>query len=208
MSTTGPSAAVARAMAKVASNAPARPDHALRVARRNLLVSYRGRTHSASSTVTYHRSHVRNGPHTSEAEFRLIDAEHVHGDEQVFWQQRQNFYRSNRTAPLMPIWDRLAHVAILTTRKVERVPQEAAFRLMAVYLKLMFLPSIVGTVSAMLPLWKSHNVQGLLGKQLKDKNGDGEKDEVLISTTSSNQPEEAAANVAAPAASEGAPPAV
>jgi hypothetical protein len=197
MSNSAAAATMARVMARVANKTPARPDHALRVAQRNLLVTFKGRTHVTSSTITYHRSHVRGGAHTTEAEFRLIDAEHVHGDEQAFWRQKHDFYK--KEAPLMPLWDRVAHVAILTTRKAERVPQEAAFRLMAVYLKLMFLPSITTTVSTMLPLWMSHNLQGLMGRELKEKNGDGEggdaekKDGATDSSSAAAPAEEAAA---------------
>ena len=198
-------ATMARVMAKVASKAPARPDHALRVAQRNLLVSYRGRTHTTTSTVTYHRSHVRGSKYASEAEFRIIDAEHVHGDEQVFWRQKQDFYR--KVQPMMPVWDRLAHVAILTTRKAERIPQEAAFRLMAVYLKLLFLPSITTTVSTMLPLWMSHNVQGLMGNELKEKNGEGDETKKEGDSSNSSEPAVSAeANSSAAPAEAAAPP--
>lgn len=65
--------------------------------------------------------------------------------------EKRSFYR--RRAPFMPSWDRFAHTLILMTRKVARVPPEAAFRLMAVFLKMMFMVSIGEVAQLMMPQW-------------------------------------------------------
>ena len=101
-----------------------------------------------------------------------INAELVHGDEQAFWLEKRVQLTTMRRD--MPFWDRAAQTAILMTRRVARVPQEAAFRLMAVYLKMLMMVQLVDLSSMMLPVWMSHNVQGLLGSELEKKNGDGE----------------------------------
>ncbi len=103
---------------------------------------------------------VRSEP-PKKNENRVVDAEVIHGDEQVFWSERRTFQR-RYYPPYMPSWDRFAQTLILMARTVPRVPQEAAFRLLAVFLKLLLIGRLTDLAQMMLPSWMSVNVQGLL----------------------------------------------
>ncbi|KAG8342793.1 hypothetical protein ERJ75_001465800 [Trypanosoma vivax] len=96
---------------------------------------------------------------------RAINAEVLHGDEQKFWSERRTFYTQRRT--YFPMWDRCAQALVLMTREVPRVPQEMAFRLMAVFLKLLLLPRLVVNTELMLPSWVSANVEGVVRDALE-----------------------------------------
>ncbi|RNF08362.1 uncharacterized protein Tco025E_07188 [Trypanosoma conorhini] len=100
---------------------------------------------------------------------RVIDAESLHGDEQRFWGARRDYY--TRRAQYFPTWDRFAQALILMTRHVPRVPQEMAFRLMAVFLKLMLLPRLVVNAELMLPSWVAANAEGLITQAVGDEEG-------------------------------------
>ncbi|ESL09795.1 hypothetical protein TRSC58_02480 [Trypanosoma rangeli SC58] len=103
---------------------------------------------------------------------RVIDAEALHGEEQLFWGARRDYY--TRRAQYFPTWDRFAQTLILMTRNVPRVPQEMAFRLMAVFLKLMLLPRLAMNTELMLPSWVTNNAEGIIAQAVGDKeNGDG-----------------------------------
>eukprot|EP00744_Colponema_vietnamica_P022119 GILI01031725.1.p1 GENE.GILI01031725.1~~GILI01031725.1.p1 ORF type:complete len:217 (+),score=32.63 GILI01031725.1:64-651(+) len=151
------------------------PRASMRVHCRNLVTKLRGRTVIATATSGYSTAIGSRQLSDKAADSPyLINAEQVHGDEQEFWHAQRNFNRKDKSP--MPYWDRMAHTTILMSRRAARVPQEAAFRLMAVYLKLIMMVKLVDLSSMMLPLWMSHNVQGLLGSELEKKNGDGEND--------------------------------
>ncbi len=100
----------------------------------------------------------------SDRENRLISADFVHKDSaEDFWLEQQWFYkRTGRGGVLMPTWDRLAQTLILMTRPQPRVVPEAAFRLFAVFMKMMLLDRLTEAVSNMLPVWTSMNAKALL----------------------------------------------
>ena len=98
---------------------------------------------------------------TTATESRVIDAEVIHGDEQVFWSEKRTFYR-RYYSPYMPSWDRFAQTLILMSRSVPRVPQEVAFRLMAVFLKLLLIGRITDLAQMLLPAWTTVNLENLL----------------------------------------------
>ena len=88
---------------------------------------------------------------------RSVRADTVHRESGfVFWGQRQTFehnvYHSKYDLQYMPFWDRACQVLILLTRNVARVPQEAAFRLLAMHLKIMMMTSLTTTASLRLPV--------------------------------------------------------
>lgn len=129
----------------------------LQILARPLLFKRRGKLTAAPAIAA-------TAPHN---ENRLIDAEAIHGDEQAFWQEKRWFYYGKR-GEYMPTWDRMAQTLILMTRTVPRVPQEAAFRIFAVFLKLLMITRITDVASMMLPLWSTMNVQGLIQQAKKD----------------------------------------
>lgn len=98
---------------------------------------------------------------------RYIDAEDVHSNlsstlgEQAFWGAKRSFYRKG--TQYYPTWDRQAQTLILLCRQVPRVPQEAAFRLFAVFMKLLLLPQLMSVQGLALPLHVLTNVEGLIG---------------------------------------------
>ena len=100
-------------------------------------------------------------------EARIVNAEVIHGDEQEFWGEKRWFYRSK--LHYMPSWDRFAQTLISFSQNVPRIPQEAAFRIFAVFLKLTMIQQLVDLSALMLPSWQAHNVQGLLSQAKKDE---------------------------------------
>ncbi|GET86204.1 hypothetical protein, conserved [Leishmania tarentolae] len=167
--------AAATAMAKVSRLVSPR----LRVIQRDFLTRRGGRTHQRRSaaavdyTPTYFAAYKSDPGQCP----RLIDAEAVHGDEQAFWSARRDFYRGGASRSYYPAWDRQAQALIMLTREVPRIPQEAAFRLFTLGLKMMLMPRLVAGVELMLPLWVTMNSESLLGEGLEGKvakaNGDG-----------------------------------
>lgn len=172
----------------------AAPRVSMRVHCRNMIVKVRGRSMTATATSGYSTNIGSRQLSDKAADSPyIINAEQVHGDEQEFWLANRTFNRKEQTP--MPYWDRMAHTIVLMSRRAVRVPQEAAFRLMAVYLKLIMMVKLVDLSSMMLPIWMSHNVQGLLGTELEKKNGDGEKEK---KGDGSAEPAQASADKATP----------
>lgn len=93
---------------------------------------------------------------------RVLSAEALHNDERAFWRQRRSFYVRRNRDVYVPTWDRCAQALLLMSRSVARVPQEAAFRLFAVFLKMMLTARLADLSSVLLPVWLSHNVAPLL----------------------------------------------
>lgn len=106
-------------------------------------------------------------------DLRSVDAEIIHGDEQEFWGEKRWFYRSK--LHYMPSWDRFAQTLISFSQTVPRVPQEAAFRIFAVFLKLTMIQQLVDLSSLLLPSWQALNVQGLLTQAKKDDSNNDEQ---------------------------------
>jgi len=97
---------------------------------------------------------------------RVLNAEMLHGDEQQFWLERRSFYCRHHS-PFLPSWDRFARCLILFTRTAPRVPQEAAFRLMALYLKLLLIGRVTESKQLLLPAASGVNVQAILADVLE-----------------------------------------
>lgn len=109
-------------------------------------------------------------PHRA-SDARVVDAEVIHnGDEQAFWCEKRWFYQNPKS--FMPTWDRSAQTLILLSRAVPRIPQEAAFRLFAVFMKMLMITKVTELTSAMLPLWSTLNLEGLLQQAKKDAEDD------------------------------------
>ncbi|KAG5510821.1 hypothetical protein JKF63_07893 [Porcisia hertigi] len=143
----------------------------LRIIQRDYLTRRGGRTHQLRSSVAidYTPTYVaayKNDPAQCP---RLIDAEAVHGDEQAFWSARREFYRGGASRSYYPTWDRQAQALILFTRDVPRIPQEAAFRLFILGLRMTLLPRLVAGAELMLPSWITMNAEGFLGEGLEGK---------------------------------------
>ncbi|ORC86485.1 uncharacterized protein TM35_000282010 [Trypanosoma theileri] len=154
----------------------------LRVVQRSFLTRRGGRHVARTAVAVEYRPSLQrriSGGDGGNYE-RVIDAEVLHGDEQVFWGERRGFYR--RPVQYFPTWDRLAQALILITRQVPRVPQEMAFRLMAVFLKLMLLPQLVMSADLMLPSWVATNAEGVLAAARKDDS----KNDTTTTTTTKN----------------------
>lgn len=161
-------------------------DSRLKVSQRDLLTRRNGRISffRSSTTVEYGNAYLKANVKPTEANPnhydcqthpRLIDAEILHGDEQAFWRQKRAFYRRDQS--FMPSWDRQAHALVLLTRSVARAPQAAAFRLFALYLKLLLLPRLVMERELLLPLLSLANTEGILGQAIAEveKNKDNNK---------------------------------
>ncbi|KPI83721.1 hypothetical protein ABL78_7241 [Leptomonas seymouri] len=159
------SAAAAAAAAKVARLVSPR----LRVVQRDYLTRRGGRTHHLRSAVSVDYTPAYFAAYRADPNLcpRLIDAEAIHGDEQAFWSSRRDFYRSGASRSYYPTWDRQAQALVMLTRQVARVPQEAAFRLFTLGLKMMLLPRLVTNAELMLPSWALMNAEGLLGEALE-----------------------------------------
>jgi hypothetical protein len=143
----------------------------LRIVQRDYLTRCGGRTHHLRSSVAVdytpaYFAAYRNDPNLCP---RLIDAEAIHGDEQAFWSARRDFYRGGASRSYYPTWDRQAQALVMLTRQVARVPQEAAFRLFTLGLKMMLLPRLVTNAELMLPSWMLMNAEGLLGEAVEGK---------------------------------------
>nr|CCC90580.1 conserved hypothetical protein [Trypanosoma congolense IL3000] len=106
---------------------------------------------------------------------RVVNAEVLHGDEQKFWGERRAFYTKRRS--YFPTWDRCAQAAILLTRDAPRVPQEIAFRLMAVFMKLILIPRLMMNAELMLPMWIAANAEGTVraANDRPETNGQGQR---------------------------------
>ncbi|CAJ1986458.1 mitoribosomal protein uL10m [Leishmania donovani] len=167
--------AAATAMAKVSRLVSPR----LRIIHRDYLTRRGGRTHQRHSAVAVDYTPTYFATYKSDPGQcpRLIDAEAVHGDEQAFWSARRDFYRGGASRSYYPAWDRQAQALIMLTREVPRIPQEAAFRLFTLGLKMMLLPRLVAGVELMLPSWVTMNAESLLSEGLAGKvaeaDGDG-----------------------------------
>ncbi|KAF5226114.1 hypothetical protein ECC02_000675 [Trypanosoma cruzi] len=144
----------------------------MRVVQRGFLTR-RGGRHLTRAAVAVEYRPVQQKRISDGSYGRVIDAEVLHGDEQLFWGERRNYYC--KRAPYFPTWDRLAQTLILMTRQVPRVPQEMAFRLMAVFLKLMLLPRIVMNAELMLPSWVATNAEGVITQAVGDEEDAREK---------------------------------
>ncbi|KEG07719.1 hypothetical protein DQ04_08991000 [Trypanosoma grayi] len=153
----------------------------LRVVHRSFLTRRGGRHVPRAAVAVEYRPAVQKRVGDGNYE-RVIDAEALHGDEQLFWGARRSFYR--KPVQYYPTWDRVAQTLILMTRHVPRVPQEMAFRLMAVFLKLLLLPRLVVNAEVLLPSWVATNAEGLLltsregvedGKQQQQKKDDAKE---------------------------------
>lgn len=149
----------------------------LRIVQRDYLTRRGGRTHHLRSSVAVDYSPTYFAAYKADHNLcpRLIDAEAIHGDEQAFWSARREFYRGGASQSYYPTWDRQAQALVMLTRQVTRVPQEAAFRLFTLGLKMMLLPRLVTNAELMLPSWVLMNAKGLLGEALeKGKEGEAE----------------------------------
>ncbi|CAD2217081.1 hypothetical protein AGDE_12500 [Angomonas deanei] len=156
----------------------------LRIVQRDFLTRQAGRTSIRSSVaVDYSRPYLQK--YKSEAGFfnhdacpRVIDAEAVHVDEQLFWTERRSFYNSKK--PFFTVWDRQAQALVILSRRVVRAPTEAAFRIFALGFKMMQLPQLLNYSQVMLPTWThgGMNVESLL-REVKEQDGkkDAEKKE-------------------------------
>ncbi|CBH11259.1 hypothetical protein, conserved [Trypanosoma brucei gambiense DAL972] len=131
----------------------------LRITHRSFLTRSRGR-HVCRSAVGVEYRPEQQKKVLDHSYARVINAEVVHGDEQKFWGERRTFYTQRNI--FFPMWDRCAQALILITREVPRVPQEMAFRLMAVFLKLMLLPRLMMNTELMLPMWIASNAEGAM----------------------------------------------
>lgn len=165
----------------------------LRVVQRDFLTQRNGRRSVLRSSVAVdyisaYASKYSKDPNSCP---RVIDAEVVHGDEQLFWTARRDFYRGGISRSYYPTWDRQAQVLIMMTREVPRLPQEAAFRLFTLGLKMMLLPRLVTTAEMMLPAWLSQNAESLLCEALDSKKTEAPveattKDRVAAAATSAS----------------------
>jgi hypothetical protein len=130
----------------------------LRVTSQPLIFRRRGR-YTVASAVSVQPQKV--------SESRLIDAEILHGgDEQAFWTEKRWFSGCSRE--YMPTWDRSAQTLILLSRAAPRVPQEAAFRLFSVFMKMLMITKVTELASTMLPLWATVNMEGLIQQAKKE----------------------------------------
>ncbi|CCW60238.1 unnamed protein product [Phytomonas sp. EM1] len=148
----------------------------LRVLQRNYLSRRGGRVNvvHTSTAVDYAPGYIARYKRNLNTCPRIIDAEFIHGDEQSFWTARRDFYRSGASRSYYPVWDRQAQALIMLTRQVPRVPQEAAFRLFTLGLRLLLMPRLIMNAELMLPSWMLSNTEGLLAETISKK--DGEKD--------------------------------
>ncbi|KPA74679.1 putative mitochondrial hypothetical protein [Leptomonas pyrrhocoris] len=141
----------------------------LRVIQRDYLTRRGGRTHHLRSSVAVDYTPAYFAAYKADPNLcpRLIDAEAIHGDEQAFWSARRDFYRGGASRSYYPTWDRQAQALVMLTREVARVPQEAAFRLFTLGLKMLLLPRLVTNAELMLPSWVLMNTEGPLGAALE-----------------------------------------
>lgn len=155
----------------------------LRVIQKDFLTRRGGRVNAIRSSTAISYTPAYMSPYNADIHKcpRLIDAEVVHGDEQSFWTARRDFYRGGSGRSFYPLWDRQAQVLIMLTRAVPRVPQEAAFRLFAMGLKMMLLPRVVAGTELMLPAWLSMNMKGLLGETSVGKGEAGKEEDRVTS---------------------------
>ncbi|KAK7198598.1 hypothetical protein NESM_000822800 [Novymonas esmeraldas] len=165
VTTTTTAAAASGAAGAVRRLVPSR----LRIVQRDFLTRRGGRTHQLRSAVSVDYTESYFAAYRSDPALcpRLIDAEAVHGDEQRFWLTRREFYRGGASRAFAPVWDRQAQALIQLTRDVPRIPQEAAFRLFTLGLKMMLLPRLVAGVESLLPMWVTMNAETLLGEALE-----------------------------------------
>jgi hypothetical protein len=107
------------------------------------LMSFRGKKFSQNVTQVVY----------PENEKRVMNADLLHKEgAQEFWCLKDKFHNPNKMDQrYMPVWDRSAQALILFTRNVVRVPQELAFRLLAVHLKILLVPSLTMMQSLTLP---------------------------------------------------------
>ncbi|CCW68490.1 unnamed protein product [Phytomonas sp. Hart1] len=143
----------------------------LRVLQRNYLSRRGGRVNivHTSTAVEFTPEYIAPYKKNLNKCPRIIDAEMIHGDEQSFWTARRDFYRSGASRSHYPIWDRQAQVLIMLTRQVPRVPQEAAFRLFTLGLRMLLLPRLIMNTELMLPSWMLMNTEGLLSETASKK---------------------------------------
>lgn len=171
----GPAAAVSAAASTVRRLVSPR----LRIVQRDYLTRRGGRTHQLRSAVAVEYTPAYFAAYKADPAQcpRLIDAEAVHGDEQAFWSARRDFYRGGASRNYYPTWDRQAQALVQLTREVSRIPQEAAFRLFTLGLRMMLLPRLVAGAELLLPSWMTMNAEGLLGEALEGKSpkAEGEK---------------------------------
>lgn len=161
----------------------------LRVIQRDFLTRRGGRANliRSSTAVNYCPAYMAAYKADPSKCPRLIDAEVVHGDEQAFWTARRDFYRSGASSSFYPVWDRQAQVLVMLTREVARVPQEAAFRLFTLGLKMLLLPRIVVGTELLLPSWLTMNTEALLAEAGLDKKNSGDAGaKAASSSTESN----------------------
>ncbi|KAG5485801.1 hypothetical protein LSCM1_07214 [Leishmania martiniquensis] len=143
----------------------------LRITQRDFLTRRGSRRHQRCSAVavdytpTYFSAYKEDPSQCP----RLIDAEAVHGDEQGFWSARRDFYRGGASRAYYPTWDRQAQALVMLTREVPRIPQEAAFRLFTLGLKMLLLPRLVASVELMLPSWVAVNAETFLRAGAEEK---------------------------------------
>lgn len=151
----------------------------LRVIQRDFLTRRGGRTNliRSSTAVGYSPTYMNAYKGNVDKCPRLVDAEAVHGDEQTFWTARRDFYRSRAAKSFYPIWDRQAQVLVMMTREVVRIPQEAAFRLFTLGLRMLLLPRVVAGTELLLPSWLSMNAEALLSESGATAGGEKKADD-------------------------------
>ena len=141
-------------------------------------VSRRTKVRHHAALAKYRGSFARDGTSTTAyaapkevQEQRSILADVVHkGDAAEFYLEKNWFYKkAGRGGQLMPTWDRVAQALIALSRPAPRVVPEAAFRLFAVFMKMMLLNRIADMAAGMAPLWLAANAQNHIGEGLRKR---------------------------------------
>ena len=140
---------------------------ATKLVSRSRRVRYRGQFYTAPAVAAVHADEAR-------AKATTVDADVIHGGgkSQTFWLRMRTWglpaklqggnLWNHRNRAYVPTWDRVAQVMLMMAQPVPRQTPEMAFRLFAVFLKVMMLQRIGDMAIALFPITRSHDLKGLL----------------------------------------------
>ena len=142
------------------------------------VVRYRGRFMAAPSAAVVDVD-------AKAGEAMTIDAdavhEHVPGGARAFWMRTRSWkipakfgggqLVNHKCRSMMPTWDRVAQAMLLMAQPVPRVVPEMAFRLFAVFLKVLMLQRIGDMALSLFPVTTAYQVRALIetGKHEQEK---------------------------------------
>mmetsp|Transcript_27025 Transcript_27025/g.42082 ORF Transcript_27025/g.42082 Transcript_27025/m.42082 type:complete len:139 (-) Transcript_27025:12-428(-) len=114
-------------------------------------------------------SHVNHNTSPAPPKNMVIPASVVHTNPRKFWTERILWNRTRVAGEQLPVWDRLANLALMLSQPVEPAEEPAtAFRKLFDSWKNFFMTQILMTKSILLPHLTTGNVDQILSQTKKD----------------------------------------